>query len=418
MKPQHFFLAIFSIFLISCNLDVPSFVDVFKGEQNQQDESNEQSDTKITLSSLEMTSLPDCTEYYLIQNTLYCADTQKVVQTICFDGIEIFSNYSDYSRQKEDINDLQISTVEKKSGLQNVVISKENKSVAFTILIKQKENGFEFVSPLNKTETLKKDVLQGGLSTLENLSVDSVQINPYLISTTEILYKQWYEVLSWAISDERGENKYTFLNVGQEGSSGVTGQVWQGTNQPVVAVSLCDVRVWCNAASEMYGLNPVYVNSENDEILRDSTKASTIEKCKTLYSNNGYRLPTIYEYEFALRCGSFAKNVFLGTEVLTPNFEKDIYSYDYSGTNDKKELSSYCNYNSENTVPCASLKSNRAGIYDLLGNVAEWTDIQSGKYFYLFGGSYFDSSCNINTFVELPCNVQNTTIGFRVARLM
>ena len=187
MKPQYLFLAIFSIFLTSCNLDVPSFVDVFKGEEKPiENEVKEE----ITLSSLEMTSLPDCTEYYLIQNTLYCADTQKAVQTICFDGIEIFSNYSDYSRQKEDINDLQISTVEKKSGLQNVVISKENKSVAFTILIKQKENGFEFVLPLNKTETLKKDVLQGGLSTLENLSVDSVQINPYLISTTEILYKQ------------------------------------------------------------------------------------------------------------------------------------------------------------------------------------------------------------------------------------
>ena len=415
MKPQHLFLIIFSVFLVSCNLDTPSFVDVFKGEEKPiENETKEE----ITLSSLEMTSLPDCTEYYLIQNTLYCADTQKAVQTISFDGIEIFSNYSDYSRQKEDINDLQISTVEKKSGLQNVVISKENKSVAFTILIKQKENGFEFVLPLNKTEEFKKDVLQGGLSTLENLNENSVQINPYLISTTEILYKQWYEVLLWATSDERGENKYTFLNVGQEGSSGVKGQVWQGTNQPVVAVSLCDVRVWCNAASEMYGLNPVYVNSENDEILRDSTKASTIEKCKTLYSNNGYRLPTIYEYEFALRCGSFAKNVFLGTEVLTPNFEKDIYSYDYSGTNDKKQLSSYCNYNSENTVPCASLKPNRAGIYDLLGNVVEWTDMQSGKYFYLFGGSYFDSNCNINTFVELPCNVQNTTIGFRIARTM
>lgn len=415
MKPQHFFLVIFSIFLVSCNLDVPSFVDVFKGEEKPiENETKEE----ITLSSLEMTSLPDCIEYYLIQNTLYCADTQKAVQTICFDGIEIFSNYSDYSRQKEDVTDLQISTVEKKSGLQNVVISKENQSVAFTILIKQKENGFEFVLPLNKTETFNKDVLQGGLSTLENFSVDSTQINPYLISTTEILYKQWYEVLSWATSDELGENKYIFQNVGQEGSSGVTGQVWQGTNQPVVAVSLCDVRVWCNAASEMYGLNPVYVNSENDEILRDSSKSSSIEKAKVLYSNNGYRLPTIYEYEFALRCGNFAKNVFLGTEVLTPNFIKEIYSYDYSGTNDKKELSSYCNYNSENTVPCASLKSNRAGIYDLLGNVAEWTDIQSGKYFYLFGGSYFDSSCNINSFVELPCTVQNTTIGFRVARSM
>lgn len=416
MKTQHFFLAIFSIFLTSCNLDVPSFVDVFKGEQNQQDESNEQSDTKITLSSLEMTSLPDCTEYYLIQNTLYCADTQKAVQTICFDGIEIFSNYSDYSRQKEDINDLQISTVEKKSGLQNVVISKENKSVAFTILIKQKENGFEFVSPLNKTETFNKDVLQGGLSTLENLSVDSVQINPYLISTTEILYKQWYEVLTWATSDERGTKKYLFQNLGTEGSEGNVGQDYQGTNEPVTSISLCDARIWCNALSEMCNFTPCYVNSSTKEVLRDSSQSSVIMNCSILKNNTGYRLPSIYEWEFSVRCGNFARKIFLGTEPLSLNFEKEIYTYQFSGTDKLNELSNYCNYNSDKTLDCNSLKPNYVGIYDLFGNVFEWTDTNVENKFYAMGGSWLNSSCSINDYCLLLGNLQNNTLGFRIAK--
>ena len=144
MKPQHFFLAIFSIFLTSCNLDVPSFVDVFKGEQktNQTEPSDE-----VTLSTFQITSLPNCLEYYLENDILYRADTKKIVSSICLDGMQVTSSYSDYSVVDESLNnfaDLNITTIKKESGLQNIIVSKENKSQVFTILVKEIENNFDF----------------------------------------------------------------------------------------------------------------------------------------------------------------------------------------------------------------------------------------------------------------------------------
>lgn len=96
------------------------------------------------------------------------------------------------------------------------------------------------------------------------------------------------------------------------------------------------------------------------------TQYAALMYCKWLYNRTGifYRLPSEAEWEYACRAGS---------EKAYPFGE------------DEKQLSDYGWYdvNSENKYhPIKQLKPNAWGLYDMLGNVAEWTlDQYDATYF-------------------------------------
>lgn len=115
-------------------------------------------------------------------------------------------------------------------------------------------------------------------------------------------------------------------------------------NLPVELVSWFDAIRYCNMLSKSRNIDTVYTY---DYIASDSVRNLVCH-----WTNTGYRLPTEDEWEYACRSG-FARDLYWGQ---APAFEYEWYSE-----------------NAENMIhPVGEKRSNSFGMFDMLGNVAEW----------------------------------------------
>ncbi len=223
---------------------------------------------------------------------------------------------------------------------------------------------------VKKTNIVEMVEIPGG--EYKNSSKLDIKINPFYAAKYETTYSKWQEVLEWAEA-----NGYEFSKNGDLGSMYYFGYPHE-PSEPVTEITWQDMAVWCNALSEMEGRVPLYYSDVNRmKILKKATVYRPIKiDTKVMFNTekqhdfkdfmgracnhpinwifmkwdgDGYRLPTKSEFEY----------MELGGKKKKPEYTKE---------------NSWTIYNSGGrTHPVGLKEPNGYGLYDLTGNVSEWS---------------------------------------------
>ena len=162
-------------------------------------------------------------------------------------------------------------------------------------------------------------------------------------------------------------SRYELTQAEYEAVMGENPSSFSGGDLPVENVTWLEAVAYCNARSEQEGLTPAY------EVADKSVSWNR--------SADGYRLPTEAEWEYACRAGTetpfYMEN--------SPSAEEANYYGHYPYMIEENyfsqgNLTVQPGEYRQTTVPVGSFGANPFGLYDMHGNVGEWTWDIYGEY--------------------------------------
>lgn len=221
------------------------------------------------------------------------------------------------------------------------------------------------------------------------------------------------------------------------GASEITQELWHAVldlpvpdcpNCPATGMNYWQALAWLNVASEQAGLTPCYGLSDCRGEIRDCHRNCNDYECDrmdVLTACTGYRLPTDAEWEFATRAGS----------------TEDTYAGDLTQTTAcdpadpvLEPIAWYCAADGMVVRPVGGRTPNAWGLFDTLGNAAEWVLDGYGPYTQrplidpvnltmtearvVRGGSIASTPCRTRSASRASRDPRSgsTTIGLRVAQ--
>lgn len=261
-------------------------------------------------------------------------------------------------------------------------------------------NMLTFTSTDNNFVSLKSEVYIRG---------DGDKLNSFVIGSREVT-QQLYEWVM-GINENSSSNKYwysdwtgeKYYNKDSYGNN-LTGKL------PMENVTWYDAVAFCNEFTKktMTASDVVYYS---DSYFRYAYTASDAKSERRVYCKTdalGFRLPTGAEWSYA------ANSLNVGGEKTT-----------YSGSNKYADVAWFYENSGNRTHDVATKKPNKAGLYDMSGNVAEWVNdtnyhsYNDNWYAVVRGGDYseYGSSGSINTTKEeISADYHSGKIGFRICR--
>lgn len=272
----------------------------------------------------------------------------------------------------------------------------------------------------------------------------------YMTADSEVTFKLYTSVSTWA--NGSGLN-YNLTNTGFRGAVYSASTTTTDTH-PVTGILWTDAIVWCNALTEyinscngsdpdldcVYYSDPGYtlpirdpsytvpVSSDAGTIFRPYIKSQKPGNTDiTLCTARGFRLPTSVEWEFAARYrGNDSENSFFYEGVYYTNGDSPSGSPASFLDEDNAGLFAVFKLSFSDAVstqPVKSKSSNRMGLYDMSGNVAEWCfdeKMTSNNVLahIVRGGSWKSTAFYLQTgsFSLATYNWTDSSYGFRVVR--